>query len=359
MEITLFSLMNPADATKKKEGLFMIRFKHFISVVDAHTAGEPIRVVTSGLPPIKGETMLERFEWFGKNLDGIRNLIMREPRGHRDMFGCIVTPPASKDGDFGVLFTHTTGQATMCGHGTIGVVKVVLETGMIPAIEGKNTVRIDTPAGRVKADALVEEGYVKEVSFRNVPSFLYEDHVQAFVPGIGEVEFAISYGGDFYLFIEAEKLGMEIRPENADELARKAMILKNWGSENLRLVHPECPQINELYGTIITGRTERTERGWRSREVCVFADGAVDRSPCGTGTSARMALLFGRGQMGPEEELDNGSIIGTRFRGTIDGTVQVGEKRGIIPRITGSAWITGFSHLVLDPTDPLPEGFLV
>ncbi len=337
----------------------MIRFRQFITVVDAHTAGEPIRVVTSGLPAIKGGTMLERYGWFEKNLDGVRNLIMREPRGHRDMFGCIVTPPASEDGDFGVLFTHTTGQATMCGHGTIGVVKVVLETGMVPAAEGKNTVRVDTPAGRVTAEALVEDGYVKEVSFRNVPSFLYQDNVKAFVPGIGEIEFAISYGGDFYLFVEAEKLGVEIRPENAGELARKAMALKNWGSENLQLVHPEYPQINELYGTIVTGRTERTEKGWRSQEVCVFADGAVDRSPCGTGTSARMALLYGRGLMNPGEELDNGSIIGTRFRGTIDETVLVGDKRGIIPRITGSAWITGFNQLVLDPTDPLPEGFLV
>jgi trans-L-3-hydroxyproline dehydratase len=337
----------------------MIRFRQFITVVDAHTAGEPIRVVTSGLPAIKGGTMLERYGWFEKNLDGVRNLIMREPRGHRDMFGCIVTPPASEDGDFGVLFTHTTGQATMCGHGTIGVVKVVLETGMVPAAEGKNTVRVDTPAGRVTAEALVEDGYVKEVSFRNVPSFLYQDNVKAFVPGIGEIEFAISYGGDFYLFVEAEKLGVEIRPENAGELARKAMALKDWGSENLQLVHPEYPQINELYGTIVTGRTERTEKGWRSQEVCVFADGAVDRSPCGTGTSARMALLYGRGLMNPGEELDNGSIIGTRFRGTIDETVLVGDKRGIIPRITGSAWITGFNQLVLDPTDPLPEGFLV
>ncbi len=179
------------------------------------------------------------------------------------------------------------------------------------------------------------------------------------MPGIGEIEFAISYGGDFYLFVEAEKLGVEIRPENAGELARKAMALKDWGSENLQLVHPEYPQINELYGTIVTGRTERTEKGWRSQEVCVFADGAVDRSPCGTGTSARMALLYGRGLMNPGEELDNGSIIGTRFRGTIDETVLVGDKRGIIPRITGSAWITGFNQLVLDPTDPLPEGFLV
>lgn len=337
----------------------MIRFKRIINVVDAHTAGEPIRIVTSGLPLIKGETMLERLEWFEKNLDEVRNLIMREPRGHRDMFGCVITPPASQDGDFGVLFTHTTGQATMCGHGTIGVAKVALETGIVPAVEGENLVRIDTPAGRVTATARVEDGYVKEVAFQNVPSFLYRDSMKVCVPGLGDMEIAISYGGDFYIFVEAEALGVEICPKNAHEISRKAMLIKDWGNENLDIVHPEYPEIHEVYGTIVTGRTERTERGWKSQEVCVFADGAVDRSPCGTGTSARMALLYGRGEMNPGEELDNGSIIGTRFRGTIDRTVTVGGIKGILPRIAGSAWITGFSQLVLDPADPLPEGFLV
>ena len=337
----------------------MLRFQRIINIIDAHTAGEPIRIVTSGLPLIKGETMLERSEWFKNNLDGVRNLIVREPRGHRDMFGCILTPPATEDGDIGVLFLHATGQATMCGHGTIGVAKVVLETGLVPAVEGENTVRIDTPAGRVTARALVRDGHVGEVSFRNVPSFLYRDKVKVTLPELGEIEIAVSYGGDFYIFVEAEKLGLEIRPENAHEIARKAMILKDWGNETLGLVHPEYPEIDEVYGTIVTGTAEKTERGWKSREVCVFADGAVDRSPCGTGTSARMALLYGRGEMKPTEELQNASIIDTRFRGSIDEVVTVGGLKGIIPRIAGSAWITGLNQLVLDPADPLPEGFLV
>ena len=337
----------------------MIRFNRIVNIIDAHTAGEPIRVVTSGLPLIQGKTMLEKYDWFEKNLDGVRNMIMREPRGHRDMFGCILTPPATEDGDFGVLFTHITGQATMCGHGTIGVTKVALETGIIPAVEGENVVRIDTPAGRVTATAFVEDGYVTEVSFRNVPSFLFRDNIKVPLAGLGEIEVAVSYGGNFYIFVEAEKLGLEISPENVQDLARRAMELKKWGDENLDVVHPEDPGIRGIYGTIVTGKTERTGKGWKSRETCVFADGAVDRSPCGTGTSARMALLYGRGEMTPEEELNNGSIIDTRFRGTIEGTVTVGGIPGIVPRIAGSAWITGFNQLVLDPTDPLPEGFLV
>lgn len=332
----------------------MIQFTRMINTIDAHTAGEPLRIVTSGLPGIPGATMLEKKAWFDENLDGVRNLIMREPRGHRDMFGCVLTSPVTDDGDFGVLFTHTTGQATMCGHGIIGVTKVVLQTGIVEAHEGENIVRIDAPAGRVTARAVVKNGVVDEVSFRNVPSFLYRDNIK-----IGDMEVAISFGGGFYLFVEGEKLGLTIESSEASQISKVAMRLLRWGNENLEVVHPENPGISGIYGVIVTSPAEKTEKGWKSREACVFADGAVDRSPCGTGTSARMALLYGRGQMHSGEEFNNGSIIGTRFRGTIDETVTVKNKMAIVPRIAGSAWIVGFNQLVLDPDDPLPEGFLV
>lgn len=337
----------------------MIQFTRTINTIDAHTAGEPLRIVTSGLPKIPGATMLEKMAWLDENLDAVRNLIMREPRGHRDMFGCILTPPVTEDGDFGVLFTHITGQAPMCGHGTIGVAKVALETGIVEAHEGENIVRIDAPAGRVTARAIVKNGAVEEVSFQNVPSFLYQDNVKVTLPDFGKIEVAISFGGGFYLFVEAEQLGLTIDPSQATEISKAAMKLLRWGNDNLNVVHPENPGINGIYGVIVTSPAEKTEKGWKSREVCVFADGAVDRSPCGTGTSARMALLYGRGQLLPEEELNNGSIIDTRFRGTIDETVEVKGIKAIVPRIAGSAWIMGFNQLVLDPKDPLPEGFLV
>ena len=337
----------------------MMQFIRSINVIDAHTAGEPIRVVVSGLPKIPGRSMLDKMKWFDENLNGVRNLLMREPRGHKDMFGAILTPPVTEDGHSGVLYTHTTGQATMCGHGTIGVVKVLIETGAVPVVEGENTVNIDAPAGRVTARALVKNGIVKEVSFRNVPSFLYMDNVEVDIPSIGKVKVAVSFGGGFYIFVEAEDLGLEVIPEHGSAIAKHSMWLKDWGNRELNVVHPENPGIKGIYGVIVTGPSERTEKGWRSKETCVFADSAIDRSPCGTGTSARMALLYGRGQMAPEEVLENRSILNTTFYGSIYGLAEIGGIKGIVPRIAGPAWITGFNQLVLDPEDPLNEGFLI
>lgn len=337
----------------------MLQFTKMIDVIDAHTAGEPVRVVTSGLPMILGGTMLEKMKWFEENMSGVRNFLMREPRGHRDMFGVILTPPVTDDGHVGVLYTHTTGQATMCGHGTIGVVKVLVETGMVPSVEGENTIRIDAPAGRVTARALVKNGKVTEVSFRNVPSFLYADRIKVNIPEVGLIEVAVSFGGGFYVFVEAEALGLRVLPEQARDIVKHSMWLKDWGNSELNVVHPENPDIKGIYGVIVTDPSERTTVGWKSKETCIFADGAVDRSPCGTGTSARMALLYGRGQMTSDQILENSSILNTTFKGSIDSLVEVGGIKGIVPRITGPAWITGFNKLVLDPEDPLNEGFLI
>lgn len=337
----------------------MMQFERIINVVDAHTAGEPVRVIVSGLPKIPGTTMLDKMKWFEENMSDVRNLLMREPRGHRDMFGTIVTPAVTDDGDAGILYTHTTGQATMCGHGTIGVVTVLVQTGMVPSQEGENIVRIDAPAGRVTATATVSGGRVTQVSFQNVPSFLYRDNIEVEVPGIGIIPVAVSFGGGFYIFVEAKDLGLRVVPEHAPEIARLSMWLKDWGNRELDVVHPLNPGIRGIYGVIVTDASTRTDAGWKSKETCIFADGAVDRSPCGTGTSARMALLYGRGQMSVGQIIDNDSILNTTFRGTIDGELEIGDKKGIIPRIAGSAWITGFNQLVVDPTDPLKNGFLL
>lgn len=337
----------------------MLQFTRIINAIDAHTAGEPVRVITSGIPNIPGDTMLDKMNWFEENSSDVRNFLMREPRGHRDMFGTILTPPVTKDGDVGVLYTHTTGQATMCGHGTIGVVKVLLETGIISSAEGENTVRIDAPAGRVTARAIVKNGKVAEVSFQNVPSFLYEDNIKADIPGIGSVKVSVSFGGGFYIFVEAEDLGLSVIPECGTEIVRHSMWLKEWGNKELNVVHPTNSGIKGIYGVIVTDPSQRIEEGWRSKETCVFADGAIDRSPCGTGTSARMALLYGRGEMKKGEKIFNSSILNTQFIGSIDDEVMVGSIKGIIPRIAGPAWITGFNQFVLDPEDPLNEGFLI
>lgn len=337
----------------------MIQFSMVVNAIDAHTAGEPVRVITSGLPRIPGNTMLEKMNWFEHNMGHVRNFLMREPRGHRDMFGAVLTPPVTEDGDVGVLYMHTTGQATMCGHLTIGTVKIIVETGIIPSSEGKNIVRIDTPAGRVTAEATVKDGKVSQVSFQNVPSFIYADNIKVDIPGIGLTNVAVSYGGDFYIFVEASDLGVQVTPQYSDQILRHTKWLKEWGNSELKVIHPENPRIEGIYGVIVTDLAERTSQGWKSRETASCHPGALDRSPCGTGTCARMSLLYSRGLMNTNEVLENSSIVNTVFRGSIDGLVEVGGIKGIIPRIAGQAWITGFNSLVLDPDDILPEGFLI
>lgn len=337
----------------------MFQFDRVITVIDAHTAGEPIRVITSGIPLVKGATMLEKREYFAKNLDHLRSFLMKEPRGHKDMFGALITPPVTDDGDFGVLFLHNEGQSTMCGHGTIGVAKVAAETGIVNVHEGDNLIRIDTPAGRVTATASVNGGRVKSVSFKNVPSFLHSDNVTIPVDGIGEIKAGISYGGAFYVFVEEEKLGLKVLPEQTEQLIQRAMEIKGWVNSNIPVAHPENNSINGIYGVIITSPIENTDYGRKSRQVCIFADGAVDRSPCGTGTSARLALLHARGMMSSADKLRAASIIGTEFVGSILEETNICGIDAIIPQIAGPAWITGFNQLVLDSEDPLPEGFLL
>ena len=337
----------------------MFQFERAINVIDAHTAGEPIRIVTSGIPKIEGKTILEKKDFFAKNMDGLRCFLTKEPRGHKDMFGAILTSPATDDGDIGVLFFHNEGMSTMCGHGTIGIAKVAAETGIIAVHEGENIIKIDAPAGRVTAFATVEDKRVKSVAFTNVPSFRYSEGVKIPLNGFGEVETAISYAGAFYIMVEQEKIGVTVCEEQCAVIVERAMALKNWVNANMNITHPEHPEINGIYGVIVMAPTEKTDYGLKSRQACVFADGAVDRSPCGTGTSARMALLCARGELKVKEKFRAASIINTEFTGTVLESVQTAGRDGIIPQIAGSAWITGFTQFVLDSEDPLPEGFLL
>lgn len=198
-----------------------------------------------------------------------------------------------------------------------------------------------------------------EVSFQNVPSFLYADNILVKVPEIGEVRVSVSFGGGFYIFVEAEDLGLRVQMSDASDIVKHAMWLKDWGNKELNVVHPVNSGIKGIYGVIVTDPAERIAEGWKSKETCIFADGAIDRSPCGTGTSARMALLYGRNEMEIGQIIRNSSILDTTFKGSIDALVDVSGLKGIIPRIAGPAWITGFNQLVLDPEDPLNEGFLI
>jgi proline racemase len=328
-----------------------------ISCIDAHTAGESVRVVTAGFSVIHGRTMLQKRSYVLDHLDDCRRLVMREPRGHDAMYGAILTSPVTKDGDIGVLFIENGGMGTMCGHGTIGVSKVVFDTGMFQSREGVNCLRIDTPAGRVTSYTKVADGRVEDVSFHNVPSFLYRPDARIPVPGFGEITADICFGGAFYIFLEASQVGIEILSENALKLAKLAMEIKEAAAQTLEIAHPIESSINWIYGVAFTTPPEVQGERIVTRNVTVFGEMEVDRSPCGTGTSARMAQLYAKGLLKAGMTLENHSIIDTVFEGAIAEETGVAGYPAVVPKISGNAYIMGINQLVLEPNDPMPEGF--
>ena len=313
-----------------------------------------MRIITDGVDPIPGTTILEKRRFAQKKLDGLRRTLMYEPRGHADMYGALITDAATDDGDLGVLFMHNEGWSTMCGHGIIALVTVVLETGML---ELKETVKLDTPAGRVTAHATLNDGRVRQVSFENVPSFVHALDRTVDVPDLGEIRYDIAFGGAYYAFVEAKDLGVALLPRDFRALIERGMAVKGAVMGESPLRHPYEDELSFLYGTIIVGPAQSS--GAHSRNVCVFADGEVDRSPTGTGVSARLALEYARGRLKKNEPFVVESLIGTRFTGRVVDTTRFGQYEAIIPQVEGSAWITGRSEFVIAPDDPVAEGFIL
>jgi trans-L-3-hydroxyproline dehydratase len=273
------------------------------------------------------------------------------------MYGCLLTPPTTADGDLGVLFMHNDGFSTMCGHGVIGVVTVVIECGLVPVSGPIATLRIDTPAGRVVANATVTRRGVEGVSFTNVPSFLLAPELEVEVPELGAVRCDIAFGGAFYAYVDAPAIGLDLQPANSARIVDSGQRIKQAVSETHVIRHPAGhPDLNFLYGTIFMGpATDQVH----SRNVCVFAEGEVDRSPTGTGVSGRAAILHARGELALGEWITIDSLIGTRFGVRVVATTTVGGQPGVIPEVSGRAWITGHHEFVIDPDDPLRHGFLV
>jgi trans-L-3-hydroxyproline dehydratase len=328
-----------------------------IEAIDAHTEGEPLRVIVSGFPQPPGATVLERRRWAREHLDHLRTALMWEPRGHADMYGCLLMPPPTPDGDLAVLFLHNEGFSTMCGHGIIGVTKVVLETGLFPLTEPVTTLRIDAPAGRITAHAHIEDGRVDRIAFRNVPSFAAALDQSVDVPGLGRVRYDLAFGGAFYAFVQAEPLGLACSPHRVRELIDAGSAIKRAVSASRAIAHPTEPDLGFLYGTIFTGPPAGPDAD--SRHVCVFAEGEVDRSPTGTGVSARMAIHHARGEVAVGEARVIESIIGSRFTGRVVEETRCGPLPAVIPEVEGGAWITGRAEFLIDPADPLRAGFLV
>jgi proline racemase len=314
----------------------------------------PTRVITGGVAPIPGASMAERRVHFLEHMDDLRLLLMREPRGHGAMSGAILQPPTQPDADWGVLFIEVSGCLPMCGHGTIGVATVLVETGMVAVTEPETVVRLDTPAGLVEARVAVRDGRAESVTLRNVPSFLHARDRTVEVPGFGAVTYDMAFGGNFYALLPAASVGLVVDPVRSDELIRAGQTIMAAIDKADRPVHPGDPRISGCHHVVLY---EPGRDGADARAATSIHPGWLDRSPCGTGTSARMAALYARAELGLNEDWVNESVIGTRFTGRLVAEAEVAGVPAVVPEITGRAWITGMAQYLLDRDDPFPAGF--
>lgn len=326
------------------------------STIDAHAAGEPLRLITAGVPDLPGASILERRAYLSEHHDDIRRALLFEPRGHADMYGAILTPPVTPDADFGVIFLTNEGYSSMCGHGVIALTTILLERGMVERAGTETEVVYDSPAGLIRARATTSDGRVASVAFTNVPAFRYARGVELDI-SIGPVRVDIVYGGAFYALIDAGALGTEVVPANVACLIALGMEIKRAIDGQMEVVHPEEPKLCGMYGTIVTDRPRGA--GADGRNITVYAEGAVDRSPCGTGTSARLAALFTDECIRLNEPYVHESVIGTTFTGRVIAEMAVGEHPAVITEVRGLGFITGMHQFVIDPVDPAAGGFLV
>ena len=331
---------------------------HRIRTIDAHAAGEPLRLVVEGLPSPEGVTMLDKRAWAQKRLDHLRRAIMLEPRGHADMYGALLTEPVTSGAHAGVLFMHNEGWSTMCGHGVIAVTTIAIQRDLI--WPGGPALLLDSPAGLIEARAAIAteadgERRVASVAFRNVPSFVFEAGVPLKLSGGRTLLVDIAFGGAFYAIVDAEAAGLAVDAARLPELRRLGTEVKEEVERVRQVVHPEDPGLKGIYGTIFTAPPQHPDA--HLRNVTIFADAEVDRSPCGTGTAAVMAVLSEMGVLGEDAPFVHESIVGTLFRGRLVGRSRVGDHAAIVPEIQGSAWITGEHTFLIDGDDPLKAGF--
>lgn len=333
-----------------------MRTQRVLHAVDSHTEGMPTRVIVGGVGTLPGATMEERRQRFMAGSDGLRQLLMNEPRGHSAMSGAILQPPTRADADFGVLYIEVSGCLPMCGHGTIGVATVLVETGMVPVVEPVTTIRLDTPAGLVIADVAVSDGHADKVTIRNVPSFVVGLDRRVEVPGFGEVAYDLAFGGNFYAIVRLDDLGLPFERSRKDELLNAGLKIMDAVERADAPVHPVDPSIRGCHHVYLEAPGSTAQL---SRHAMAIFPGWFDRSPCGTGTSARMAQLHARGELALHTDFVNESFIGTSFTGRLVEETTVAGIPAVIPTITGRAWVTGTAQYMLDPSDPFPQGFVL
>jgi len=332
-----------------------MRARRVLQAVDSHTEGMPTRVVTGGVGRIPGATMNDRRLYAMEHLDGLRGFLMNEPRGHASMSGALLQPPARDDADWGVVFIEASGFLPMCGHGTIGVATVLVETGMVEVIEPVTEIRLDVPAGLVIARVSVEDGRAVDVTIENVPSFVDRLDERIHVPGIGEITYSVAFGGNYYALVDLEEVGLPFDRARQDDIVRAGLQIMDAINTQAPPAHPVLEGANHVHHVeFIAPGSDAV----RSRHAMAIHPGWFDRSPCGTGTSARMAELHARGELALNTPFVNESFIGTEFVGRLVGETSVGDKVAVIPTITGRAWVTGLGQYILDRDDPFPEGFV-
>ncbi len=330
--------------------------RHSFFCIDGHTCGNPVRLVAGGGPQLDGATMMERRAHFMAEYDWIRTGLMFEPRGHDVMSGSILYPPTRPDCDVAILFIETSGCLPMCGHGTIGTVTMAIEHGLVrPKTPGM--LRLDTPAGLVVAAYKQVGDYVEEVRITNVPSFLYAEGLTAEVPGLGEITVDVAYGGNFYAIVEPQKNFRDIADHTAGELVAWSPVLRQLLNDKYSFEHPENAGINRLSHILWTGAAVSPNAD--ARNAVFYGDKAIDRSPCGTGTSARMAQLHARGRLKTGDDFIHESIIGSLFIGRVESETTLAGKRAIVPSIGGWARMTGLNTILIDDRDPFAHGFVV
>lgn len=328
-----------------------------ITTIDMHTGGEPVRFIIDGLPEIKGSTILEKRRYFRENLDHLRTGLMWEPRGHYNMYGAIITDPVNPGSDLGVIFMHNEGYSTMCGHASLALIKLALESGLVDKKGDSPEIVIDVPAGTITGKGYIDKGTVTSSSFINVPSFVLLSDQIVDVPGMGEVRFDVAYGGAFYAVVDAGDLKFSLIPEESMAIVDAGMKIKNAVMQNFEIRHPFEPELSFLYGTIFTGPAHR--QGNHSRNACVFANGELDRSATGSGVSARAALLYHRNELVPGNKIKIESIIGTTMDVSITNVNYFAKYLSVIPEVSGSSFYTGKNEFWFSSYDQLVKGFVI
>lgn len=328
-----------------------------IHTLDCHTGGEALRIVTAGFPVLDGDTILAKRRDCLQHWDHLRTALMFEPRGHADMYGCLIVPPERADSDFGVLFMHNEGYSTMCGHAMMALIRTAIEAGVVQVSEPVTSIKIDAPCGQIRAYAELYQGDIQRMYFDNVPSFVSAVDQVVPVPGLGDVVVSLAYGGAFYAYVDAAQLDLSLAQDNSHQIMDFGQRIKRAVMASREVVHPFEADLSFLYGTIFSASS--SVPGVHSRNVCIFAEGELDRSPTGSGVSGQAALLHARGLLRAGERIRIESIVGSQFEVEVIQTVNYGGMEAVIPRVSGSAYVTGQHVFHIDPKDPLRSGFLL